>query len=69
MYTSPGFCNERITIFKATGLHTSSNPRREEDEFIQVLEKTVEEVWDMVWNHQLVDAKSICALGLVYPRR
>lgn len=67
IYTSPGFCNERLTIFKATGLRLSETPRREEDEFIQVLEVTREELQDMIRDRRLVDAKSICALGLIAP--
>jgi ADP-ribose pyrophosphatase len=68
IYTSPGFCNERITLFKASGLRLSDNPRREEDEYIQVMEKSVDELWQMVRDRTLVDAKSICALSLVYPQ-
>lgn len=65
LYTSPGFCNEQITIFKATGLRLSPNPRREEDEFIQVLEVTRQELRQMILERKLVDAKTICALSLV----
>ncbi len=67
IYTSPGFCNERITIFKATGLHPSSQARREEDEFIEVLEVSFNELRDMIQAKTLIDAKSICAIGLIYP--
>ncbi len=69
IYTSPGFCNEKIHLFKATGLRQSPNPRREEDEFIQVMTVTVDELWQMVHEQKLIDAKSICALGMVFPPR
>lgn len=67
VYTSPGFCNERITLFKATGLQRSPNPRREEDECIEVMEKTADELREMIRQRQLIDAKSICTFTLVYP--
>jgi ADP-ribose pyrophosphatase len=67
VYTSPGFCNERLTLFRATGLRKSENPRREEDECIEVMEETVEELWRLIREQKIVDAKTICTLSLVYP--
>jgi ADP-ribose pyrophosphatase len=67
VYTSPGFCNEKIYIYKASGLHLSPNPRRDEDEYIELLEASVEEVRQMIRSQRLVDAKSVCAFGLLYP--
>jgi ADP-ribose pyrophosphatase len=67
IYTSPGFCNERLTLYKAHGLRLSENPRREEDEFIQVLEVTLEEIRQMIRDKKIIDAKTICALALSYP--
>jgi ADP-ribose pyrophosphatase len=65
--TSPGFCNEKITIFKATGLKLSPNPRREEDEFIQVMAVSPDEIREMIRTKKLIDAKTICALALIQP--
>ncbi len=67
IYTSPGFCNERLTIFKATGLRKSGNSRRQEDEFIEVLEASLEDLHRMIREKTLVDAKTICAIGLIEP--
>lgn len=67
IYTSPGFCDEKITIFKATGLALSETPRREEDEFIAVLEASHEELREMIAQKTLIDAKTICALALIAP--
>jgi ADP-ribose pyrophosphatase len=67
IYTSPGFCNERLTLYKAQGLKLSENPRREEDEFIQVLEVTPEEIRQMIRDKKIIDAKTICAFALCYP--
>ncbi len=65
IYTSPGFCNERISLYRATGLKRSPNPRREEDEFIDVLEVTRDELRHMIQTRQVIDAKTICTLALV----
>jgi ADP-ribose pyrophosphatase len=67
IYPCPGFCDEKLTIFKAMGLHLVPNPRREEDEFVEVVIVTLAELKQMITNKQLTDAKSICALGLIYP--
>lgn len=67
IYTSPGFCDEKITIFKATQLSLSETPRREEDEFIEVLEVTREDVREMIAQKTLIDAKTICTLALIAP--
>ena len=65
--TSPGFCDEKITLFKATGLKLSPNPRREEDEFIEVLEASPAQLKQMIRDCQLIDAKTICALAVMMP--
>lgn len=67
VYTSPGFCNEKLTLYKATGLKPSPKPRREEDEFIQVLEVTVDEIRQMIREKKIIDAKTICTFALAYP--
>jgi ADP-ribose pyrophosphatase len=67
VYTSPGFCNERLTLFKATGLSLVENAHTEDDEFIEVMEVTPDEVRQMIRERKIVDAKTICAFALVYP--
>jgi len=63
VYTSPGFCNEALHLFAARNIQLSVNPRREEDEFIEVIEVSVDKLKRMVQERQMIDAKSLCILG------
>lgn len=63
IYTSPGFCNERIDIFLATGL-TQYEQKLDEGEFLRVKELEIKEIRDMLAEGELTDAKTI--VGLQY---
>jgi ADP-ribose pyrophosphatase len=61
-YSSPGFSNERIWLFLATGL--SPGPQNvESDELIEVVKVPLERALEMVAAGEICDGKSI--LGLV----
>jgi len=63
IYTTPGFCTEKIAIYLATGLQQhSSHP--DEDEFLGLVRLPLTEAISMVTSGQLMDAKSICGLLL-----
>lgn len=70
IYTSPGFCNERLHLFLATGLtKTSTGPRLEEGEQGLIIEPVqLEEALRMVERGEIVDAKTICGLFLALRR-
>ncbi len=63
MYTTPGFTDERIHIFLATGL-TRGESRREADEFIEIESIALSEALRMVERGDIQDAKT--ALGLLF---
>ena len=67
MYTSPGFTDERIEIFLATGLRDVERPEVEEDERIEVV------AWPLARLDEAIaackDAKSLVALLLLRARR
>jgi ADP-ribose pyrophosphatase len=64
-YSSPGFSNERIWLFLATGL--SAGPQHvEADEVIEVVKLPLEQALKMVESGEICDGKSI--LGLVAAR-
>lgn len=69
IFTTPGFTDERIHLFVATGL-TPVALAREPDEFITVHEKRWSEVGRMIREGKIRDAKSLCALMYVncFPR-
>lgn len=70
IYTSPGFCNERLHLFLATGLiKTSAGPRLEEGELGLTVEPLeLNEALRMIANGSIVDAKTICGLFLTQNR-
>lgn len=61
IYTTPGFTDERIHIFLATGL-TIKEPNREADEFIRVEPVPLARALEMIRDGEIADAKSIVAL-------
>ncbi|MEC2070679.1 NUDIX hydrolase [Alkalihalophilus marmarensis] len=60
-YTSPGFADELIYMYVATGL-TAGEVNRDEDEFLDVIEATLEEAEEMVRDERIHDAKTAYAI-------
>ncbi|MEK5039310.1 NUDIX hydrolase [Sporosarcina sp. FSL K6-3457] len=61
--TSPGFADEVIHVYLAQGLYTIDNPAAgDEDEFIGLLEVTIEEAEEMVVTGKIFDAKTAFAV-------
>lgn len=61
--TSPGFADETIHLFAATGLHKVDNPAQgDEDEFVELLEIPLEEAVVMLDEGQIRDAKTAFAI-------
>lgn len=67
-YTTPGFCDERMHVFRATGL-SPVPPRPEEDERIETRSVTLEEARDMMGRGEVRDGKTLVALLLEAARR
>lgn len=66
IWTTPGFCDERIHLFAAFELApVPRNP--DDDELIEVLRVPLGEALRLVWSGELSDAKS--ALALLYAAR
>lgn len=66
IWTTPGFTDERITLFAAFDL-APVPPRPDDDELIEVMRVPLAEALRLVWSGELSDAKS--ALALVYAAR
>ncbi|MFS0687963.1 NUDIX hydrolase [Sporosarcina sp. 179-K 8C2 HS] len=61
--TSPGFANEVIHIFVAQGLYKIDKPAAgDEDEFLEIMECTIEEAEEMVLDQRIYDAKTAFAI-------
>jgi len=63
MYTTPGFTDEKIHVFLATGL-TRGEPEREGDEFIEIVTLPMSRALEMIRGNEIVDAKT--ALAILY---
>ena len=61
IYTTPGFTDERIHLFMATGL-THGDAAREHDEFIEVETLTISRCLAMIQSGEISDGKTIVAL-------
>ncbi len=61
VFTTPGFTDERIHIFLATGL-TVGEPDHEADEFIKMKPVPLARALEMIRDGEIADAKSIVAL-------
>lgn len=61
--TSPGFADEIIHLYLARDLFKIENPADgDEDEFIELLELTIDEAEELVVSNEIYDAKTIFAL-------
>jgi ADP-ribose pyrophosphatase len=62
-YTSPGFADEIIYLYEATGLTKKEDKADlDEDEFVDLLEVTLEEAWELIQEQRIHDAKTILAM-------
>lgn len=61
VYTTPGFTDEQIHLFLATGV-TAGEPNHAMDEFIQVEARPMSTALEMIRDGEIVDAKTIVAL-------
>ncbi len=59
--TTPGFTDEKIHLFMATGLSVGESAR-EVDEFIEVAAKPLSEVLQMIERGEIIDAKTLVAV-------
>ncbi|TQE92429.1 NUDIX domain-containing protein [Ureibacillus terrenus] len=65
--TSPGFANEIIHLYVAKDLYKIEEKRTlDEDEFVSIIEATIEEAEEMIENRQIYDAKT--AYGVLWAK-
>ena len=66
-YSAPGFCNEELHLYLAQGLYPGeTNP--DEDEFLEQVDVTLYEAYDMIFQGQINDGKSIIGIQYAYHR-
>ncbi len=65
-YMAPGYSTELLHIFMATDLHPSPLPQ-DQDEFLQVVQIPIEQVYAMAKAREIHDGKTLAALLLAEP--
>lgn len=67
IYTTPGFCDEKLYLYYATDLEfTKQNP--DDGEIIECFEYNLDVVFEMIKNGEINDSKTICALTRAFCR-
>mgnify|MGYP001161899480 CR=1 FL=1 len=62
-YTSPGFCNEIVHVYAAKDLYKKENPAAtDEDEFVNVMEVSLDEALQLMAEKKIYDAKTVFAV-------
>lgn len=62
-YTSPGFADEIVYLYEATGLKKKENKADlDEDEFVELMEVTLEEAMELIKEQRIHDAKTMYAV-------
>jgi ADP-ribose pyrophosphatase len=61
IYTTPGFSDERIHLFMATGLHAGETTL-DADEFVEPVTLPLSEALERIRDGEITDAKTICTL-------
>ena len=62
MVSTPGFCDEKITLFQAKNVSIKENAKpADEDEFVEILWMPLEEVMQKIQSGEISDAKTIIA--------
>lgn len=62
-YTSPGFADEYLHLYKAKGL-TKGKRQLDQDEFVELVELTLDECMERIVAGEICDAKTVAAVLL-----
>ncbi|MBN1638038.1 MAG: NUDIX hydrolase [Ignavibacteriales bacterium] len=62
IYSSPGFCDEKLYIYLATNLKAGEHKREEGEIGMEVLEFDLSEIEEMITKGEICDAKTICGI-------
>lgn len=67
IFTAPGFCNEKLWLYKATRLYNGNKTHQpSEHEWLNVILMTPEEAMAKVRHQEIVDAKTVALLCLCF---
>ncbi|MFC2533721.1 MAG: NUDIX hydrolase, partial [Neisseria elongata] len=61
-YTAPGFCDEKMYLYRAVNISKSSKLHPDQDEFVETVLLDRQEVLAAVRNNEIQDAKTLIGL-------
>lgn len=61
-YTAPGFCDEKMYLYRAVNVSETSNLQPDQDEFVETVVLNREEVLQALQNGEIEDAKTLIGL-------
>lgn len=64
IYTAPGYCTEKLHIYRADGLISGNHNREEGEHGMEIFELSLNEIEKMIANGEITDAKTI--IGVFY---
>jgi ADP-ribose pyrophosphatase len=64
IYTTPGYSSEKLWIYLAKDLKPGDHNREEGEFGMQVLELSMQEIENKIYNGEIVDGKTICGIYL-----
>lgn len=67
VFTTPGFCNEKIHLYLADRL-VPAHQHLDTDEFLDVVKITLDEALEMIRNGEISDAKTLAAFAIAAGR-
>jgi ADP-ribose pyrophosphatase len=66
LYPTPGYCDEEMILFRVSGLSEGTEPAAvDEDEHIEARTFTLRDARDMIRRGEIVDMKTVVALGML----
>ncbi len=67
-YSAPGFTNECLHIYMATGLTAGEN-KPDHDEFVETVTMSLDEAYQSIFTGQIADGKSIIGIQYAYSQK
>jgi len=67
-YSTPGFTDELLHVYLATGL-TGGSPNPDSDEFVEMVRLPLTEAYKLIFSGQIADGKSIIGIQYAYSQR
>ncbi len=68
IYSAPAYCNEKVDIYLATGLHDPGAQHLDEEEYVEYRDFSLEELKEMIFQCKIQDSKTVAAI-LAYADR